>query len=50
MDCSMAYAKMNKHQEAEEAYKSALELDPENLDYQNNLSVTQQRILEGIQQ
>lgn len=43
----MAYAKMNKHQEAEEAYKNALRLDPENLDYQNNLSVTQQRILEG---
>lgn len=45
--CSMAYAKMNKHHEAEEAYKNALRLDPENLDYKNNLSVTQQRILEG---
>lgn len=43
----MAYAKMNKHHEAEEAYKNALRLDPDNLDYQNNLSVTQQRILEG---
>lgn len=43
----MAYAKMNKHEEAEQAYKNALRLDPENLDYQNNLSVTQQRILEG---
>lgn len=44
----MAYAKMNRHQEAEEAYKNALRLDPENADYQNNLSVTQQRINEGI--
>lgn len=44
---SMAYAKMNKHQEAEEAYKNALRLDPDNADYQNNLSVTQQRIQEG---
>lgn len=44
----MAYAKMNKNLEAEEAYKNALRLDPENADYQNNLSVTQQRIQEGI--
>lgn len=43
----MAYAKMNKNKEAEEAYKNALRLDPENADYQNNLSVTQQRIQEG---
>lgn len=42
----MAYAKMNKHQEAEEAYQNALRLDPENADYQNNLNVTQQRIVE----
>lgn len=46
--CSMAYAKMNKNKEAEEAYKNALRLDPDNADYQNNLSVTQQRIQEGI--
>lgn len=44
---SMAYAKMNKNAEAEEAYKNALRLDPENADYQNNLSVTQQRIQES---
>lgn len=43
----MAYAKMNKHKEAEDAYKNALRLDPENADYQNNLNVTQQRIQEG---
>lgn len=43
----MAYAKMNKNHEAEEAYKNALRLDPDNADYQNNLSVTQQRIQEG---
>lgn len=45
---SMAYAKMNKHVEAQEAYKNALRLDPDNSDYQNNLSVTQQRIHEGM--
>lgn len=43
----MAYAKMNKNLEAEEAYKNALRLDPDNADYQNNLNVTQQRIQEG---
>lgn len=43
----MAYAKMNNHREAEDAYKNALRLDPDNADYQNNLSVTQQRIQEG---
>lgn len=43
----MAYAKMNKHKEAEDAYKNALRLDPDNSDYQNNLSVTQQRMQEG---
>lgn len=43
----MAYAKMNKHKEAEAAYKDALRLEPDNADYQNNLSVTQQRISES---
>lgn len=43
----MAYAKMNKHKEAEDAYKNALRLDPENADYQNNLNVTQLRMQEG---
>lgn len=38
---------MNKHKEAEDAYKNALRLDPDNSDYQNNLSVTQQRMQEG---
>lgn len=42
----MAYAKMNKHKEAEEAYQNALRLDPDNADYQNNLNVTQQRLAE----
>lgn len=43
----MAYAKMNQHKDAEDAYKNALRLDPENADYQNNLSVTQLRMQEG---
>lgn len=43
----MAYAKMNMNNEAQEAYQNALRLDPGNADYQNNLSVTQQRIQES---
>ena len=38
---------MNRHQEAIDAYKNALRIEPENIDYQNNMDVTQQR-LEGI--
>lgn len=43
----LAYSKMNRHQEAIDAYKNALRIEPENIDYQNNMDVTQQR-LEGI--
>lgn len=42
----IAYSKLNKHQLALEAYQKAISLDPENVDYQNNMSVTKQR-LEG---
>lgn len=43
----IAYSKLNKHNLALEAYQNALRLDPDNVDYQNNMSVTQQR-LEGM--
>lgn len=42
----IAYSKLNKHQQALDAYQKAIQLDPENVDYQNNMSVTKQR-LEG---
>lgn len=40
----LAYSKMNKHQEALDAYRNALRIEPDNVDYQNNMSVTQQRL------
>jgi small glutamine-rich tetratricopeptide repeat-containing protein alpha len=42
----LAYSKMNKHQEAIEAYKNALRIEPDNVDYKNNMEVTQQRLEE----
>lgn len=43
----IAYSKLNKHQLALDAYQKAIALDPDNVDYQNNMSVTKQR-LEGM--
>lgn len=43
----IAYSKLNKHQLALDAYEKAIRLDPDNVDYQNNMSVTKQR-LEGL--
>lgn len=42
----IAYSKLNKHQLALDAYQKAISLDPENVDYQNNMSVTKQRLEE----
>lgn len=42
----LAYSKMNKHEQALEAYQNALRIEPDNQDYKNNMSVTQQRLEE----
>lgn len=42
----LAYSKMNKNEQALEAYQSALRIEPDNQDYKNNMSVTQQRLEE----
>lgn len=42
----LAYSKMNKHDLALEAYQNALAIEPDNVDYKNNMAVTQQRIQE----
>lgn len=44
----LAYSKLNKHEEALDAYKNALRIEPDNVDYQNNMSVTQQRLDRNI--
>jgi small glutamine-rich tetratricopeptide repeat-containing protein alpha len=45
----LAYSKMNRHQEAIDAYKNALRIEPDNQDYKNNMEVTQQRLEEQQQ-
>lgn len=40
----IAYSKLHKHDLALKAYQSALELEPNNVDYLNNLNVAQQRL------
>lgn len=42
----LAYSKLNRHEEAIDAYKNALRIEPSNVDYQNNLAVTQERLKE----
>lgn len=42
----LAYSKMNKHEQALEAYQNAIRIEPDNQDYKNNMSVTQQRLEE----
>jgi small glutamine-rich tetratricopeptide repeat-containing protein alpha len=37
---------MNRHSEAIDAYKNAIQIEPDNQDYKNNLEVTQQRLEE----
>jgi small glutamine-rich tetratricopeptide repeat-containing protein alpha len=45
----LAYSKMNFHQEAIDAYKNAIRIEPDNQDYKNNMEVTQQRLEEQQQ-
>lgn len=40
----IAYSKLNKHALAVQAYKNALELEPDNVDYLNNMNVATQRL------
>lgn len=41
---------MSRHQEAIDAYKNAIRIEPDNQDYKNNMEVTQQRLEEQQQQ
>lgn len=40
----MALASLNKHTEAASYYKKALELDPDNDTYKNNLKVAEEKM------
>lgn len=43
---SIAYTALNDHESALECYRKALELDPTNQSYQNNLEIAEQKLKE----
>ena len=46
MFCSIAYTALNDHESAMECYRKALDLDPTNQSYQNNLEIAEQKLKE----
>lgn len=48
--CSIAYTALTDHESARECYRKALELDPTNQSYQNNLEIAEQKLKEAAMQ
>ena len=44
--CRIAYTALEDHESAFECYRKALELDPSNQSYQNNLEIAEQKLQE----
>lgn len=44
---SIAFTALNDHESARECYRKALELDPDNQSYQNNLEIAEQKLREA---
>jgi tetratricopeptide (TPR) repeat protein len=44
--CRIAYTALNDHESAMECYRKALDLDPTNQSYQNNLEIAEQKLKE----
>ena len=42
----IAFTALNDHESARECYRKALELDPDNQSYQNNLEIAEQKLRE----
>lgn len=47
---SIAYTALTDHESARECYRKALELDPTNQSYQNNLEIAEQKLKEAAMQ
>ena len=47
---SIAYTSLTDHESARECYRKALELDPTNQSYQNNLEIAEQKLKEAAMQ
>lgn len=43
----LAYSSLNKHKEAKECYKKALEMEPDNESYKNNLQLAEEKMSQG---
>ena len=43
----IAFTALNDHESARECYRKALELDPDNQSYQNNLEIAEQKLREA---
>jgi len=46
MCCRIAYTALEDHESGYECYRKALELDPGNQSYQNNLEIAEQKLQE----
>jgi tetratricopeptide (TPR) repeat protein len=42
----LAYASLNDHHRARDCYKKAVELDPQNESYRNNLRIAEEKVAE----
>jgi small glutamine-rich tetratricopeptide repeat-containing protein alpha len=42
----LAYASLNDHHRARDCYKKAVELDPQNESYRNNLRIAEEKVSE----
>ena len=47
---SIAHTALEEHQSAYECYRKALELDPDNQSYQNNLEIAEQKLKDAALQ
>ena len=48
--CSLAFTALGDHESSRECYRKALELDPTNQSYQNNLEIAEQKLREEAMQ
>ena len=46
--CRLAHSALDQHREALDCYKRALELDPSNASYQQNIEIAEQKVKEMV--
>ena len=48
LHCRLAHSASEQHREALECYRKALELDPSNASYQQNIEIAEQKVRETV--